>query len=401
MKAILPPPLSPALTRRVKRHVTGRTHTFFVATAPGFERLCRDELKGLGVSPPALELSHGGVTFSGRLADCYLANLHLRTANRVLIRIAEFKATAFRQLEKKLADFPWELYFFPGFSIDINVSVKKSRLSHTGAIAERIDKSIASRLPGDRTDHPVFSQRLFVRAVSDRFTVSMDTSGEALYKRGIKTHGGRAPLRETGAAAILKLTGYTPERPLLDPMCGSGTFSLEAAMMARNMPPGWCRKFAFMGWPSFGPRQWAHLRRNAEAGLRPVKAPVIFASDKNQAACRALQTCLEQSDLSGPARVACQNFFELSPGAIFDSPDVIGPGVVVFNPPFGRRLGSRRESDALIRAIGDKLKSDFSGWRFALLMPRQSGAKQLPFSVTSRPFQHGGLNLTLLTGVVK
>lgn len=400
MKAILPPPLSPALARRVKRHVTGRTHTFFAATAPGFERLCRAELKGLGLPPHALELSHGGITFPGRLIDCYRANLHLRTANRILMRIFEFKATAFRQLEKKLADFPWELYFFPGISIDINVSVKKSRLTHTGAIGERIEHSIASRLSEDPAASPGLSQRLFVRVVSDRFTVSIDASGEALYKRGIKTHGGRAPLRETGAAAILKLAGYTPGRPLLDPMCGSGTFSLEAAMMARNMPPGWCREFAFMGWPSFRPRQWAHLRKTAESGLRPLKTQAIFASDKNQTACRALATCLEQTDLSGAARVACQDFFTLSPAAIFDSPDDIRPGVIVFNPPFGRRLGSRRESDALIRSIGHKLKTDFSGWRVGLLVPHQGVGKQLPFSGKSRPFQHGGLNLTLLTGMV-
>ena len=344
-----------------------------------------------------MQILPGGVEFTGRLQDGYRSNLHSRIATRILMRIAEFKATGFGEFEKKVAQLPWELYLYPETSIEITVSTQKSRLLHTKAIAERLEKILAVHLGCRRVAPPVLGQRIFVRAVSDRFTLSIDSSGSPLYKRGVKTHGGSAPLRETGAAAILKLAGYLPGAPLVDPLCGSGTFSIEAAMMARNLPPGWFRDFAFMGWPSFRPRQWAHLREEAEKELLQLRNPLIFAYDKAPETCQTLAACLETFDLSQAVRVECRDFFDSQ------SPDLFPetPGLIVINPPFGRRLGTTSQSAALILAICGHLKTFFIGWRFALLIPTPGMAEKVPFSCESRPFYHGGLKLTLLTGVVK
>jgi putative N6-adenine-specific DNA methylase len=394
-------PLTPALQRRIRRHVNGPVQSFFAITVPGLEFLCRDELLQRGIPDDQIKPIVGGVEFTGRLSEGYLANLHLRTATRVLMRIAEFKASNFQQLEKKTAEIAWELFLYPGFTVEINVSTHKSRLSHTAAIAERVDRTIADRLGAQRVVHPIFSQRIFIRSMSDQFTVSIDSSGQALYKRGIKTHGGRAPLRETGAAAILQLMGYSPGMTLIDPMCGSGSFSIEAALMSRNIPPGWFRDFAFMGWPAFRSRQWQHLKEEAKSRFIDAAPISIHASDKDPGACESLRICLESFDLSQVVQIQCLDFLDLKTNIFMNKDKPRAAGLMVFNPPFGKRLGSEAESRSLFRTICRRLKSEFKGWRFALLMPREGMIRKLPFPFESRPFYHGGLKLVLLTGTVK
>ncbi|MBU1569456.1 MAG: hypothetical protein KKE00_02865, partial [Proteobacteria bacterium] len=262
---------SSSLLKRIKRHVTGREKEFFAATSPGLESLCLYELKTFAETGNDFIETNGGVQFAGRITDCFSANLNLRTANRILMRIGEFKATNFMQLEKKLSDFPWELYLPADSRPDINTSTKQSRLYHKDAIAEIFAASIEKRFAlngfAQAAQDSSIPQQIFVRADNDRFIVSIDSSGELLYRRGIKTHRATAPLRETTAAAILKISGYDGSEPLLDPMCGSGTFSLEAAMISQNIPAGWFRNFAFMNWPCFGPQRWAYIKRKAESGV--------------------------------------------------------------------------------------------------------------------------------------
>jgi putative N6-adenine-specific DNA methylase len=207
-----------ALFKRIKRHVIGREHTFFAATPPGFEPLCLQEL--LNLHPPVgnARLISGGVEFKGRLDDCYRANLCLHLPNRILMRISTFKSSNFRQLEKNVGDIPWELYLHPGSPVRVHVAARHCRLHHSGAISERVQKVIASRRLQIKPDEkiqkiPPTGQNLFVRGAEDRFTVSIDSSGELLYKRGLKKHAGKAPLRETLAAAALRLAGYGRSQP--------------------------------------------------------------------------------------------------------------------------------------------------------------------------------------------
>lgn len=390
--------LTNPLSKRVKRHVTGRTQNFFAATAPGFEKLCFDELMSLPLSVKNTRIVEGGVEFEGRVHDCYLANLNLRTANRILMRIRAFKATNFEQLKKKLADLPWELFLCPGDLPKVSVTARHSRLYHKDAIAERFQASISDRLGqtglSEDAQNPSFcTQRIFVRATEDRFTVSLDSSGEILHKRGIKTHGGAAPLRETIAAAVLKLGGYDCREPLADPLCGSGTFSLEAAMMATSMPPGWLRDFAFMEWPAFRPQRWAYIKRESEKNFSRLKTPLIFASDKDKATCDRLQKCVRKNDFSKAVRVHCSDFFDFSPSDLTEK-----KGLVVLNPPYERRIKTLEGSETFFHSICEKLGKDYKGWKVAMIVPGKSLVKTVPFRFKSHRFSHGGLYLTLLTG---
>ena len=391
--------------KRIKRHVLGRLQSFYTSTLPGLERLCAAELSGIGLPSDDVETGKGGVEFTGRIPDCYQANLFLRTANRILMRVDAFTATNFRRLEKKTADFPWELHLRPSAAIDVHVVTRHSRLMHTEAVAAHFRAGLSVRLgcpsadiAKDRAENG-FVQRIFIRAEDDRFTVSLDSSGDLLYKRKVKVHGGAAPIRETIAAAILMLSGYQPGDPLVDPMCGAGTFSLEAAMMAAHIPAGWFREFAFMGWPCFKPAQWAHIRREAEKKITRISAPVVFASDICPDNCLALEKIFKDTPLlPETAQVTVQDFFSLLPSDLDVPADARQNGLIILNPPYGLRLGSKNAAGQLMADIGIKLKKDFKGWRLALIVPEARMMARIPFPVTPHPLFHGGLTVTLLTG---
>ncbi|MFO7665646.1 MAG: hypothetical protein R6V76_03415 [Desulfobacterales bacterium] len=385
-----------SLSKRIKRHVTGRERAFFAATSPGIESLCLDELKAIALTGKSFMEEEGGVMYTGRITDCFSANLNLRTANRILMRIGEFKTTNFMQLEKKLSDFPWELFLPANCRPGINTSTKQSRLYHKDAIAEIFAASIDKRFISNgirNTAKDTAGQQIFIRASNDRFIVSIDSSGELLYKRGIKTHRATAPLRETTAAAILAISEYNGNEPVIDPMCGSGTFSLEAAMISQNIPAGLFRNFAFMNWPCFYSKRWAYIKRKAESGIKPVASPRIFASDIDSVACDSLKSCLKKYDFFKTVEVEKKDFFNLSPRSLTKD-----KGLVVINPPYGHRIGSRSESVKLFLAVCEKLKKDLSGWKVALIAPDKRLLNFLPFSPKVQTLYHGGLKISLLYG---
>ena len=392
---------SNSLSKRIKRHVTGPVQTFFAASSPGLEQLCLAELRAGPLSIKTAEVISGGVQFKGRVRDCFMANLTLGTANRILMRMGTFKATNFRQLEKKLADFNWELYLPAGRLPRINVTSRHSRLFHTAAISERFKISIAGRLPNipavqTTSAHAPVPQIIFVRVVNDRFTLSIDSSGDLLYKRGIKKDVGRAPLRETIAAGILTLAGYSGREPLLDPMCGSGTFTIEAAMRAQKIPAGWFRDFAFKRWPCFRPRQWAYMRRQSENRFSLRTKPFIFASDHDGRICKELQNKIEAYGFSGAVRISCRDFFGVAPHEV--SPR---PGLVVINPPYGLRMGDPDRIEAFFLRIYQTLKHAYRGWKLALIVPEKRLAALAPFQkMRFHRLHHGGLKLTLLTAEI-
>lgn len=377
--------------KRIRRHIRGQTHTFFAATAPGFESLCFEELSALSLKEA--KITDGGVEFGGRVWDAYLANLHLRTANRILMRIGEITASNFHRLEKKLADVPWEIYLPTDGIPDVNVSVRKSRLWHSDAIADMVRKSIRNRLGISGT--PLSSQQIFVRGINDHFLFSIDTSGELLHKRGLKIKVGKAPIRETTAAAILMQAQYNPQHPLIDPLSGSGTFSLEAAMMSANIPAGWFREFAFTHHPSFEPGRWKHIRREAEKQIAIPNAGQIFASDKAPKACAELEKTVAQHDLSQLIRVDCKDFFDIMPSQISSV-----PGLVVINPPYGRRIGTQAASEIFFQDMGKHLQKAYPGWKAAIVVPHKDLLKYFPFKTKIYQFFHGGMKLFLMIGKI-
>jgi putative N6-adenine-specific DNA methylase len=386
--------------KRIKRRVTAHEHHYFAVTAPGLETLCARELAHLSPAPASITAVSGGVAFQGHLTTLYLANLHLRTATRILMRLEAFKATRFEQIYKQLTAFPWELYLFKGQPFNIQVSSQKSRLYHRRAIAERARQAVIDRmenhgLPGSGASR---DQCLYIRLVNDRMTLSLDSSGEALYKRGYKTQGARAPLRETLAAASLIWAGYTPEIPLVDPLCGGGTFSMEAALMGLCLPPGIRRSFAFEGWPAFRRPHWDYLRRAVGA---PAFRPRIFASDRNKAVCTALAAEVQRNGLAGVIDVTCQDFMGLTPEKLPLGQLISPKGLVVLNPPYGVRLGGRSEARRAIAAMGAHLRAHWRGWRLAVFLPEADLGRHFGPDLARRQLRHGGLKLTLIYGQLR
>jgi putative N6-adenine-specific DNA methylase len=283
----------------------------------------------------------------------------------------------------------------------VHVTTKHCRLRHSGAIAEKIRTTIASRLSRLESGKKMTriastEQNIYVRGIDDSFTVSIDSSGDLLYKRGLKKHAGKAPLRETLAAAALLLAGYDGRDPLLDPMCGSGTFSLEGALMAKRIPAGWFRDFAFMGWPSFRPKKWNYIKRQAESQFVKPDRPLIFASDTDSDACQKLESCVQKYSISDAVQVNSKDFFDLDLRELTER-----AGVICINPPYGRRLGGRNQSEKFFQTICKRLKQEYRGWNLVLFAPSRKLAGTLPFQTKSYPILHGGLKLALLIGKIQ
>lgn len=380
--------------------MVARETEFFAATAPGLEPLCLRELQGLSLNTSQECITTGGVTFTGHLQDCYVANLYLRTASRVLMRISVFKASNFHTLKKNLAAFPWELHLIPGSLPHFQIATHRSRLHHSGAIADRLRDSIIHRwsqmgIETEKDSDGVNRQKLFVRVYNDIVTVSLDSSGDNLYRRGIKKDVTAAPLRETIAAAILMLANYNSMESLVDPMCGAGSFSLEAAMQVHNIPAGWFRDFAFYKWPVFAitGKRWDYIRKSIQQKFSKKATADIFAADIDPAACATLKRNIETAGLSQTVLVATRDFFGLVPDKLSRI-----PGLITINAPFGRRIGSLEQSDRLFEKLFDSLKTNWRGWKVGLVIPRQSLLKKIPFSTKPLPIRHGGLRLYLVTG---
>jgi hypothetical protein len=207
------------------------------------------------------------------------ANLWLRSASRVVVRVAEFRATAFFELEKHAKRIDWSPYLGPGLAPEFRVTAKKSKLYHSDAIAERLLSAVGPRVSGKQKAEDRL-QLFVVRMHRDICTISADASGELLHMRGYRQAVAKAPLRETLAAAMLIANDWTGTESLLDPFCGSGTIPIEAALMARGMAPGMNREFAFERWPAFDRREWKSLKDDARSRMRESTAVI-------QSQCRA------------------------------------------------------------------------------------------------------------------
>jgi len=382
----------------------------FAVCAPGLEAVTARELIQLGqkVNPlptvnSGLDQSHGeeevgGVEFDGSLSDLYRVSLHLRTASRVLVRLGDFQATVFPELRRKASHLPWEHYLTVGRPVTLRVTCHKSRLYHQGAVAERVALAIGDRLgqipevqkPGGNleTDLP---QLIIVRLLDNRCTVSVDSSGALLHRRGYRLATAKAPLRETLAAAILLASGWDTRHPLLDPLCGSGTIPIEAALLARAIPPGHARRFAFMDWPNFDEGKWRGVLSEGQNDREP-RAPKIMASDRDAGALRMAMENAERAGVAGAIQFSRRALSAVEPPA--------ERGWVVTNPPYGVRVGEGRNLRNLYARLGQVLRTKCSGWRFAILGRRGPLLESigLPFE-EEISFRNGGLRVTLATGV--
>ena len=387
-----------------------RTRQAFAVTAPGLAPLCAAELRALGIAATAVEPA--GVAFDAPGDEVARANLWLRTATRVLVRLAEFKALTFADLERQARRVPWETVLAPDRPVRLRVTCRKSRLYHSDAVAQRVAEAILRRVGGDvgvgratgaNDDHADDdeapgaddgTQLIVVRFLHDRCTVSADSSGALLHRRGYRQAIGKAPLRETLAAAMLLAAGYDGTGPLLDPLCGSGTIAIEAALLARRIAPGRQRAFAFQRWPSHDAAGWRALLAAADAGVLPAAAQVIVASDRDAGAVRAATANARRAGVEGDvAVIQC-------PLSVVEPPAGT-PGWLVTNPPYGKRMGELEPLRDLWARLGQLLALRAPGWRVAVLAPdpRLAGQLRLPLAPVLET-SNGGLPVRVLAGTV-
>jgi len=392
-----------SIEKRVKRRIVGREHLFFIACSPGLKKVCQNEMLASGFPEDDLKVIQGGIEFKSRLNRCMALNLNLRTPLKILMRISHFKADSFEKLKKRIQAIDRILYLPQNCHLKLKVTTRKSRLYHSDAIAERCEKIITSQLnsAGAFTSPTKnrSNQTIYIRADHDNFTISLDSSGDLLFKRGIKKKVTKAPLRENLAFAMLFWTGFSKEDILIDPMCGSGTFCLEAAMIKTNLPPGFFRSFAFENWPGFSQKTYAYQKRQASKKFLTLQKKQIFASDIDDRALTALELNISNYDFKPIIDIAKKDFFSINPSMI--SPISPGKkGVIMLNPPYGKRLEENSNTRGFYREIGKKLATDFKGWRVGIILPSRACRSYLGLKLELKPIFHGGLDIFAGIGMI-
>lgn len=354
----------------------------FAVTLPGLETIVADELKALSVSE--VEETEGGVRFCASMDALYRVNLRIRSATRVLVRLAEFRTHSFSELYNKAKKVPWERYIYSSTKLDVQASCHGTKLLHSGRVEQAITDAVRDRygLPDTTiSDSDLAVQAIRVRMDDDICSISIDTSGDRLDRRGYRYHSGKAPLRETIAAAILQWSGWQADETLLLPMCGSGTFAIEAEWMAEHRAVGLRHLFPFRQWPCFKPKRWLRVCGKAEAMRREVKLNII-ASDIDHAIIRQAGENAKYADAK-QIQFAVQDIMMLSP------PEGRAPGLMIINPPYGDRI--KGDVKAIYRQLGALFKRSFEGWSIVVIVPDQGCEKALSLPVKKRlKIKHGG-----------
>jgi putative N6-adenine-specific DNA methylase len=369
---------------------------WFAVVAPGLEAAAAREVAALPGARDVTELA-GGVEWTGAPEIGYRANLWLRIATRVLARVGAVEAREFGKLRRRIAQLPWAPFLPPGAALAVRAATSRCRLYHTAAIAETVVLGVGDAVAGAHlaADDEPAAATILARGASDQFTLSVDTSGERLHRRGARVEVGQAPLRETLAAGLLALCDWTPEVALADPMCGAGTIPIEAGMIALDIAPGLARSFALDAWPLYArqPELGAALLDEARSRVRASAPAAIVGSDRDPAAVATARRNAERAGLGGALAFACAD--------ISDARAPAPSGVVVVNPPYGRRLGDPRAIGRAYRDLGRMLRARFAGWRFGILVPARIDAAVLRLPVSDRySLVNGGLRVALLQGEI-
>jgi putative N6-adenine-specific DNA methylase len=359
--------------------------TFFSPCPRGLESMLANELNALGAQE--VRTTDGGVHFTGPFLLSYRVNLHSRIASRVLWRVA----IAHYRNEQDIFDtayaLPWNDWFDTSHTIRVNMTAIKCPLKSLDFATLKIKDAVCDKfraLTGDRPSVDTHTPDIRIHAFleSSRMTLYVDTSGDALFKRGVRQYTNVAPLRENLAAGILMLTGWQPGVPLLDPMCGSGTFLIEAALMSLNIAPGISRSFAFQKLKNFDAAAWSDMRSQAQAAQKPVSALPIFGSDLYGDELKAAHLNLENAGLRGAVTLNQANVLEISAPA--------DHGVLVANLPYGERMGDLEELQELYPKLGDVLKKKFGGWNAYLFTSDLRMPKFIRLSVSRRTLLFNG-----------
>ena len=362
----------------------------FAVAPPGIEALLHRELATLGIKGRYVP---GGVDLQGDADTIRRVNLESRLASRLLLRLASFKVLHLNELEKLCSKLEVAPYIRADLPLSVRATCRKSKIYHSGAAEERVLRGLAKKLGAapapaqanlDEDDEP--PQAVLVRFEHDVCTLSLDTSGAHLHKRGYRRETAKAPIRETLAAALLADAGYGADQAFVDPMCGSGTFAIEAALIATCSAPGRLRSFAFERWPSHDARAMKLLREAVEARRRPAPAPIV-ASDRDEGAVNATRRNAERAQVA----------IDVRHHAISDSRPPASQGLLLTNPPYGERVGDPGRLRDLYATLGKLAHGPYADWAFGFVTTdeRLANASRIAFSRVSPPVPHGGLRVNL------
>ena len=364
---------------------------FFAPCPRGLEKPLSDELQALGAE--GISATDGGVHFSGPGSLSYKINLHSRIASRVLWRVAKARYDNEQHIYDTAFTLPWADWFDVSRTIKINMTGIKSPLRSLDFATMKIKDAICDKFReacGERPSINTQDPDIRIHAFLDEswVTLYVDTSGDALFKRGVRQYTNIAPLRENLAAGILMLSGWFPGTPLLDPMCGSGTFLIEAAQMTLNILPGIGRHFAFEKLHTFNEEKWQAMRAEAIAAQKPVTPLPIYGSDLYGDELKAASLNLENAGLLDAVSLKQANVLEITAPA--------DHGVMVANLPYGERMGELDEMRKLYPQLGDVLKQRFKGWNAYLLTADLAMPKSIRLSVSRKtPLFNGALECRL------
>jgi len=379
---------------------------FFVSCPPGLEQLLAKECSSLNLvhKTPAQKTSEvqkdvtgeevGGFEFEGALENVFKVNLNSRVASRVVVRLGEFYAAAFSELAKKASKLEWGRYLKPGQQVNLRAVCHKSKLYHSDAVIQRVLNAInlhfssptKSVLPVTQSED---GQMILIRFVNDLCTISIDSSGEHLYKRGYKQAVTKAPLRENLAAAMILYSGWDLTSSLIDPFCGSGTIPIEASMIANKILPGITREFRFTDWPGFDKKLWESMLETAKKEI-VNSISSISGYDRDAGAIEIAQ--------ANAARAGQKNNIKFTQQAVsyLESPSTTG--TIVTNPPYGIRTKENNDLRDLYARFGTILIEKFQGWSLVVLSSddRLTGNLGLGKPISFLQFSNGGIPVKLL-----
>ena len=364
----------------------------FFATCPrGLEALLADEL--LAQHALKIIVTDGGVSFEGNLETMYRVNLHSRIATRIMSRVGQGSYTSEEDIYKATFKLNWPSWFKVNQTIRVKVTGVKCPLKSLDFVTLRIKDAVCDRFREEGALRPSVSVRdpdvrIHAYLTHDQYQLYLDTSGAPLYQRGFRDVSVIAPLRENLAAGIIMLSGWIPGTPFLDPMCGSGTFLIEAAMIAVNQPPGMKRTFGFQKLTSFDEGLWKKIETEAMNKMKPIEFLDIYGSDMDLRAVRVARHNLKVAGLEEVAKVMQSDFIKLEPPA--------SEGTLVTNPPYGQRIGEDEDLKEVYPAWAKHMKESFGGWNTYFLTADLEMPKDMRLKPTKKtPLYNGALECRL------
>jgi len=358
---------------------------FYATVLPGMESIAVQELQQLAAHE--VREAQGSVHFSGTMDTLYRVSLRSRTLTRILLRVGKCQAMSYEALQQHISEMNWEPWLTRDMSIKVHASAEHSKLFHTEHIETSVLAGIRDALPKPSQNSTEVTQTVHIHIRNNRCDVRIDTSGERLDRRGYRIQTVAAPIRETLAAGLLQWMQWDAAQALHVPMCGSGTFAIEAAQMGQGMAANSTHQFPFLTWASFKPKRWQRIMDKTQAMMQSESRVQIMASDMNPKAVQATKNNAKQAKVLDMIQVETQDVRHFSPEG--------DGGLVICNPPYGVRL--EHEDASFYSMLGKRLKALEGDWKVMVICPSWKHERALGMSVRRKlKFRHGGLWLEAL-----